>query len=134
MSISTPLFVISDEMELLALWRLVAEAKFAMEPDDRDLWGSPLVSVLSKRLGDALREAARRSSRPGELARVESWAASLRTNVVLPIVQRRLQEDAGSESWARLTHAEKGNYVRDCVAPFCPDAELVEELIRGAEA
>jgi hypothetical protein len=35
--ITAPLFEVRDEYELLALWRLVAEAKFQSDPDDADL-------------------------------------------------------------------------------------------------
>lgn len=130
----SPLFVVEDESELLALWRLVAEAKFAAVPDDQDLWGSPLVNALSKKLGEALREAAARSGRPGDLSRHESWVGSLRTNVVLPVVKRRLKEDARSAWWGELSTGAKAEYVRDCVSPFLPDRELVEELMLEAES
>ncbi|WP_431095422.1 hypothetical protein [Polaromonas aquatica] len=134
MTTSTPLFVVDDEMELLALWRLVAEARFAEDPDDTDLWGSRYVNELSKRIGAAMREAARRSSRPGEIEKHERWVLSLRENIALPVVKRRLREDARSAWWAEWSQEEKQTYVRDCVSPFRPDSELVEELIYEAEA
>jgi hypothetical protein len=130
----SPLFTVEDESELLALWRLVAEAKFAEHPDDKDLWGSPLVNALSKRLGEALREAARKSPTPGETERHDAWVESLRNNVVLAVVKQRLKEDAQSAQWRAFTFVEKAGYVRDCISPFLADDVLVKELIEEAEA
>lgn len=134
MTVRVPLFVVDDPIELLALWRLVAEAKFAGNPDDRDLWGSPIVNALSKRLGEALRESARRSATTGEVERHDAWVQSLRNNVVLPIVKQRLKSDATSEMWLKFCPEDKAKYVRECVSPFIADDQLVAELVRDAEA
>lgn len=134
MTAPAPLFVVDDEMELLALWRLVAEAKFAESPDDRDLWGSPFVNALSKRLGEGLREAEVRRGAPGGVERHDKWVRSLRENVVLPVIKRRLKEEVQTDRWRKLGPHQKSQFVRECVSPFVADDELVEELIREAEA
>ena len=128
---TAPLFEVRNEYELLALWRLVAEAKFQSDPDDADLWGSPYVHALSRRIGDALLQCA---DNKGDAVRHLQWRASLESNAVLPVVRKNLQRDAAEPAWKAWTHDEKIAYVRGCVAPFeVPDA-LAEQLIREAES
>jgi hypothetical protein len=127
-----PLFVVSDEHELLALWRLVAEAKFHPEPEDTDLWGSPYVRSLSQRIDDALLECAKIKG-DEKAQRHLSWRASLETNVVLPVVKKNLKNDAASAQWKTWTMDEKVAHLRGCVAPFEVSFALAEQLIREAE-
>jgi hypothetical protein len=129
--ITAPLFEVRDEYELLALWRLVAEAKFQSDPDDEDLWGSPYVHALSTRIGDALLQCA---SNKGDAMRHLQWRASLETNVVLPVVKKNLQRDAANASWRAWTMDEKIAYIRGCVAPFEVSHALADQLIREAES
>lgn len=126
-----PLFEVWDEYELIALWRLVAEAKFQSNPDDTDLWGSPYVHALSKRIGDALLRCA--NTKAGAVRHLE-WRASLESNVVLPVVKKNLQRDATNAAWKAFSQAEKIAYLRGCVAPFEVSDALAEQLIREAEA
>jgi hypothetical protein len=131
---TAPLFEIGDDLELFALWRLVAEAKFHADPDDTDLWRSPIVHQLATRIADAM---LRSYETKGDVKSVEhhrAWRASLPNNVVLPAVKKRLKRDASDEWWERLTLAEKVSYVRGCVAPFDPGQEFIEGLVREAEA
>jgi hypothetical protein len=127
-----PLFVVSDEYELFALWRLVAEAKFHPEPEDRDLWGSPYVRSLSQRICDALLECAKLKG-DENAQRHLSWRASLESNEVLPVVKKHLRKDAASAQWKRWTLDEKIAYLRGCVVPFEVSSALAEQLIREAE-
>lgn len=129
--ITAPLFEVWDEYELLALWRLVAEAKFQADPDDADLWSSPYVHALSKRIGDALLRCA---DNKGDALRHLQWRASLESNVVLPVVRKNLQRDAAKAAWKAWTQHEKIAYLRGCVAPFEVPEGLAEQLIREAES
>ena len=127
-----PLFVVSDEYELLALWRLVAEAKFHPDPEDTDLWRSPFVHSLSKRIDDALFECAKlRSSEAAQ--RHLSWRHSLESNIVLSAVKKNLKNEAANAQWKTRTMDEKIAYLRGCVAPFEVSSALAEQLIREAE-
>ena len=127
-----PLFVVSDEYELLALWRLVAEAKFHPEPEDTDIWGSPYVRTLSQRIDDALLGCAKLKGED-QAQRHLSWRASLESNVVLPVVKKNLKNDAAGAQWKTWTMDEKIAYIRGCVAPFEVPSALAEQLIREAE-
>lgn len=127
-----PLFVVSDEYELLALWRLVAEAKFQPEPEDADIWGSPYVHSLSKRIDDALFECAK-SKGVEKAQRHLAWRASLESNVVLSVVKKNLKNDVAGAQWKTWTMDEKIAYLRGCVAPFDMSATFAEQLILDAE-
>lgn len=129
-----PLFTVEDTAELLALWRLVAEAKFQADPDDTDLWGSPYVHALAQRISDAL---LRSYEIDGQRQAVEAhtgWVRSLPNNVVLPIVKAQLKRDAANPWWLQQTHEQKLAYVRGCIAPFEANSEFLDGLIRDAEA
>jgi hypothetical protein len=62
------------------------------------------------------------------------WVASLPNNVVLPVIKANLRKDAASQWWSSQSHEQKVAYVRGCVAPFQPDGEFLEGLVREAEA
>lgn len=129
-----PLFSITDPVELLTLWRLVAEAKFQPEPDDTDLWSSPYVHALAQRISDSLlRHYQIEGNDQSENAHLQ-WAASLPNNVVLPVVKAQLRKDASADWWKRQSQEQKIKYVQGCVAPFQPDQEFLKGLIREAEA
>jgi hypothetical protein len=131
---SQPLFSVSDPAELLALWRLVAEAKFQPDPDDADLWGSPHVNAVSQRISDALLGSYELKGDAEAIARHHRWASSLETNVVLPVVRVRLKADATTEWWSKYSFAQKLAYVEECIAPFKPGSSFLEGLVREAEA
>ena len=131
---SQPLFSVSDSTELLALWRLVAEAKFQLDPDDADLWGSPYVNALSQRIADALLNSYEMQGDGEAIARHKRWVSSLESNVVLPVVRARLKADAATEWWLKKSLAQKLAYVRECVAPFEASVIFLEGLVREAEA
>lgn len=129
-----PLFTVSDPSELLALWRLVAEAKFQHDPDDTDLWSSPRVHSLAQRISDALLEYHRAAGDAQYVKAHISWVASLPSNVVLPVIQAQLKKDAHSPWWSALSWEQKLAYASGCVAPFQPEACFLEGLVREAEA
>jgi hypothetical protein len=129
-----PLFSVTDHVELLALWRLIAEAKFQPDPDDSDIWGSPHVHALAQRVADALLSADTSLGGAEAAARHLRWRSSLSDNVVLPIIQRNLKRDAGTTWWRSASLDVKESYVRGCVAPFDPGDAFIHELIRQAEA
>jgi len=129
-----PLFAVSDPIELLALWRLVAEAKFQSNPDDKDLWGSPYVHALAQRLSDALLRAEQAAGNVEGVDRHLRWVASLPSNIGLPVIKAKLRKDASEQRWSAQSPEEKLAFVRGCVAPFRPDGEFLEGLVRDAEA
>jgi len=130
----TPLLVIADSSELLALWRLVAEAKFSETPDDKDLWGSPYVHELATRVSEALLKDHQDRGDLAAVAAHEQWLDSLPNNVIFPIVKAHLRRDASTPEWHALSLDKKVQYVRGCVAPFRASQEQLLTLVREAEA
>ena len=128
------LFSVSDPVELLALWRLVAEAKFQPDPEDTDLWGSPHVHALARRISDALLSAQQAQGNVEAVRAHLRWVASLPNNVALPVIKANLRKDASSQWWSAQSHEQKLAYVEGCVAPFQTDGEFLEGLVREAEA
>lgn len=128
-----PIFEISDPVELLALWRLIAEAKFHENPEDTDLWRSPFVHSLSRKISDAMLESYRLAGKYGDVERHEQWLNSLPDNVVLPAVKAKLKRDAQGRHWP-LTYEAKAAYVEGCIAPFLATNEFIRQMIDDAEA
>ena len=128
------LFSVTNPTELLALWRLIAEAKFQANPDDTDLWGSPYVNELSGRVCDALLQQYREKGDEAAIQSHLSWVASLPNNIVLPVVKANLKKDAKATWWQAMSEAEKIAYVGACVLPFQPGREFIGLLISEAEA
>lgn len=128
-----PIFEISDPIELLALWRLVAEAKFQENPDDTYLWGSPFVHSLARKISDAMLESYRLTGKTGDVERHQRWLNSLPENVVLSVVKAQLKRDAQGRQWP-LSYEAKAAYVEGCIAPFFATKEFMRQLIDDAEA
>lgn len=124
------LFCVSDPSELLALWRLVAEAKFQPHPDDVDLWGSPYVHALAQRISEAQIEYARTLGNTEDVQRHLNWVSSL----LLRVIKAQLKKDARKSWWSEKSHEEKLFYVKGCIAPFQAKVEFLESRIREAEA
>lgn len=130
----TPLFEIHNEIELLALWRLVAEAKFQVAPDDADLWGSPYVHQLSQRIADSLLAAYEARGDFDAARRHRLWRKSTEENVVWPVVVSNLRRDAKLDWWKSFSDDEKVTYVIGCIAPFELSSERIGKLISESEA
>lgn len=131
---TAPLFEVHDEIELLALWRLVAEAKFAASPDDIDLWGSPYVHRLAQKIADSQLSAYESRGDIEAATRHRAWVHSVEENVVWPVVVTHLKNDATTGWWKAFSEGEKVSYVKGCLAPFELSAEKMEALIRESEA
>lgn len=129
-----PLFVVDDPTDILVLWRLVAEAKFQAQPDDQDLWGSPYAHALVQRISDAVLRSHELNGKQSAVDAHHRWVKSLPNNIALPIVRAQLKKDAASPWWHEQTYDQKLAYLQGCVAPFQPEVEFLEALLREAEA
>ena len=133
MDTQQPLFSVHDRSELLALWRLIAEAKFQADPDDTDLWGSPFVHSLAQKVADAMLADYLAQGDKEAVERHHRWCASLPKNIVLPVVKAQLKKDTKETWWSEATDERKMAYVRGCIAPFTADEEFIVSLIHEAE-
>jgi len=128
-----PLFEVCDEFELFALWRLVAEAKFHSDPEDSDLWGSPFVNALSRKIPEAMLLSYLDAGQTEKAKRHREWLQSLPNNVVLPSVKAKLKRDALRPDWPKSYEA-KAKYVKECISPFLVNDDFIRELIEHAES
>lgn len=133
MEANQPLFAVHDRTELLALWRLIAEAKFSADPDDTDLWGSPYVHKLAQKVADAMFADYVAQGDKEAIDRHRRWCASLPENIVLPVVRAQLKRDVAKGWWKESTEERKIAYVRGCIAPFTADEKYIKELLHEAE-
>jgi hypothetical protein len=73
------LLSITDYYELLALHRIVLEAKFHSDPDDRDIADSPIAAALANQIVEALQNAETLRGKPeraGEWERLAWFSES----------------------------------------------------------
>lgn len=113
--------VVDEQLDLLYLQRALMEARFASDPVDRVLLGSPRLAEIHRYLVDELIELDER--RPGVRAPSDwrEWRRfSTRTREREVIVERLKTEDiSGMDEQSRLA------YLRVVTAPFeATDAEL----------
>lgn len=111
---------------------LSRRSKFQAAPDDTDLWGSPFVHSLVKKISDAMLDAYRESEKLTDVERHQEWLKSLPNNIVLPVVKAQLKREAKGRQWP-MSYQEKGAYVRGCVAPFFASDDFIRQLIDDAE-
>lgn len=129
-----PLFCVDDPIELLALSRLVRDAKFQPECRDRDLWASPYVHALAARIDEAMLASYQGEHRERHIKNHLEWRASLPQNSqVLAAIRARLKEDAQTPWWREQSAESKLAYVRGCVAPYQPEDAFLRDLIHEAE-
>jgi hypothetical protein len=131
---SAPLFSVTDPYELLALWRLVAEAKFHPAPEDADLWPSPYVESLARRIDEALLEVAKSKGDPAAVERHLAWRESLSNNIALDAIRLKLTKDAHEPWWKALSDPEKKSYILARTAPLVGDDQFLEALILEIKA
>jgi hypothetical protein len=101
---------IDDYDQLMALHRVMMEAKFTTDPNDFDIQGSPLVAAIAHQIVKSLTEMD--SGKTGEAAR-SKWQA---WRTISP--ERRT-----------LSASEQTQYVKDLVSPLLISDELIRQLI-----
>jgi hypothetical protein len=109
--------IVDDPYELLALHRALLEAKFAREPEDRDIAGSLLVAALANRV---VTELAR--SEPGWA----EWRRAEKHPARVDVVKRRIRE---ASMWASWSRQERATYVNTLLSPLEASEALLDELV-----
>ncbi|MDJ0975022.1 MAG: hypothetical protein QNJ98_11220 [Planctomycetota bacterium] len=130
-----------DEPELLhALYRVLLEGKFAEDPNDPLVAGSPLVAKVCRRVLAALDQSEqkridgldglRRELAEKNLANRLSKRALEDHPRLLKVVRRRI---ADAEAWPTMTTRERAEYVQALAAPFTLSEGLRDELLASRE-
>jgi hypothetical protein len=112
--------------ELMALHRVIMEAKFSLEPNDAVIQGSPLVSAVANRVVGALIEI--EVGKEGESARLkwQKWREMSYERREYQLIQSKLKSDT---SWKAWNIDEKVKYLKDLASPLQISDELISELL-----
>jgi hypothetical protein len=120
------IFSIDDYDQLMALHRVMMEAKFTTDPNDSDIQGSPLVAAIAHQIVETLAEMD--SGKTGEAARSkwQAWRTISPERREYQIIQTKLSSAPG---WRTLSASEQTQYVKDLVSPLLISDELIRQLI-----
>jgi hypothetical protein len=112
--------------ELMALHRVIMEAKFSLEPNDAVIQGSSLVSAVANQVVEALIEM--EVGKEGEPARLKwrKWREISYERREYQLIQSKLKSDT---SWKAWNVDEKVKYVKDLASPLQISDELISELL-----
>lgn len=118
-----PQITVRGEAELAALDKVLREAKFAENPEDGAIAGSPIVADLARRTRAALRRMY--PERPGEN---EIGPGRREWNVSLSTAARK-----AVRVWTDWGRNRRHSYVRDLLSPYDVSETNVERFVREAE-
>lgn len=105
------MLLVEERFELLALHRVLMEAKFHPDPDSRDIAASPWVSKLAHRVLDALIE----SESQEAAERWKAWRRSPESGRFWSVATRQAR---GQQDWESRSALEKLELAKILLAPF----------------
>ncbi len=112
-----------NDDELHALRRVIIESKFAEDPSDTDIAGSPLVADIANRVFSV----ALFGQRAHKLHLVDYHRISA-------IARKRVTECAAAGLWRTMTEDQQFEYICAVCAPYEIDTEALDEIRRLAES
>jgi hypothetical protein len=121
-------FSIGNYDELMALHRVIMEAKFCPDPNDLLIQGSPLVSAIANRVVEVLK--VMDLDKEGEAARQkwQEWRQISPERREYRLVKSRIRSDTFWKNW---NLEEQKMYVRDLVSPLQISDELINQLLNS---
>jgi hypothetical protein len=122
------IFSISNYDELIALHRVVMEAKFSIDPNDPAIQGSPLVAIIADQVIEALMNV--EISKEGEASRIkwQRWREISPERREYQIIQDKIRAEALWKAWS---FDEQADYIKILVSPLTISEELINELINS---
>jgi hypothetical protein len=119
-------FLIDNYYELMALHRVIMEAKFNVDPNDLEIQLSPMVAKIANQVVEVLIEM--EVSKNGESSRSkwQEWRKVSSDRREYQIVQTKVKSEALWKTWS---FDEQAIYVKDLVSPLQISDELISELI-----
>jgi hypothetical protein len=122
-----------DRADLLLMHRALMEARFAKNPSDRVLLGSPRLAEIHSSLVVEIVEAYRSEGKGDEAVGWEKWRELSSDRLEWEAVRHRMSHNPAS--WDRFAGVEaKRDFLRICFEPFHVADELVDELIEHLDA
>ncbi|NJN30586.1 MAG: hypothetical protein HC824_09260 [Synechococcales cyanobacterium RM1_1_8] len=119
-------FLIENYDELMALHRVVMEAKFSVEPNDPVIQGSPFVSTIANQVVEALIEM--EVEKEGETSRLkwQEWRKLSPERREYQIIQAKLKSNT---SWKTWNFDQQVKYVKDLASPLQVADELISNFL-----
>lgn len=123
-------FRINEYHELLALHRALLEAKFADDPNDRDIAGSPFVAKFAREVIKAL--VGHDGDRKGQqgVDRWEKWLALDSSRREWRVALQRARE---RPEWGKWDEAERRDCARVLLAPFRVSDEQITAFLSAVQ-
>lgn len=128
------LFSITDYYELLALHRIVLEAKFHNDPDDRDIADSPIAAALANRIVEALQNAEALRGKP---ERVSEWERWRKVDFKGRFLENTVSYLRRHDKWSSMSQTERRDMAATLLAPFQiseSDYQEFEKLVSASSA
>lgn len=124
-------FETEDRLELLALVRAIAEAKFHPDVRDKALQGSPVLAAVARRLLDAHIEAEVRDNPAIESEdEFEAWWLPENQPEWVDAVRERIHKTG---TWPTFDDTMKRRWVADLLTPMFVDDAYVESLVEEGD-
>lgn len=122
-------FSINNYYELMALHRVIMEAKFSIDPNDLEIQRSPMVANIANQVVEALIEM--EVSKEGESSRSkwQEWRRFSTDRREYKIIQTKIKAEALWKTWSL---DDQKTYVKDLISPLQISDELISKLISSS--
>jgi len=117
---------INKDSDLMALHRVIVEAKFSENPQDRCIPYSEILANLSNQILDNIIDTLNEQNEPEQ---AQHWASARNLDsewIGYQNLKSRIKE---TEVWIELSEKEKVELIKIICAPFQPSKEQVSELL-----
>jgi hypothetical protein len=123
------IFQVTDYYKLLALHKALIHTKFARQPTEPIISGSPFIAEMANQIVETL---AQMEIERGHPERAQDWRIKIDpTGEVWDIALSRI--NLTDKVWQKWTLDEKKHFARLLLSPFEYDEQLLLEFIRQAD-
>jgi hypothetical protein len=120
---------LKEILELQLVHRALMAARFAENPSDSVLLGSPYLAIIHSSVVDEIIAAYRSEAKFGTAARWDEWREFSKDRLEWDVVRKRLS--LPEMGWNTLPdNAAKRDVLMTCFEPFRVPPELIDELVQ----
>ena len=117
--------------ELLALHRVILEAKFSLTIRDGDIAASTLIASLAERIIEKIINVEIEQGDAEAQAKWDNWRRINPSRYEWKVALQHIRESR--EYWDRLNSEERRSYVKLVLSPFQPTPGIMDEFVRQVE-
>ncbi len=125
-SVESEQFLVSTYHELLAIHKVMLEARFSDQPFDTELSGNPVAASLHERVITALRDIDRQNDNDEADAAWNQWLTISSDRREWSIALDRAQRESRWDGWEEM---ERRFYVLTLLSPFDVSEALLAEFV-----